>query len=584
MTLRNIKFTLFVILCACMGILTANAQFCKKTRTLNMEEYLAKYGSESDRSPAVVKALQDCRRLGAKRLVFPKGIYHLKADSLNAFMTHISNNGSYQRRFAFDLTGIRNLEIDGCGSTLLLKGYVCPFYVNKAEGICLRNFLVDYERTFNSEGHIEAVTDSTMTLRFSNEYPYFVDDKHHLHFIDDEGTEYPWYYLLEFDPKLMETAYMVPDQWTGANLYTEDLGQGRVMLCRKGLRGTPGNVINFGIARRTVPAITITDSRNVSVRNITLYHAGGMGVIAQRTRDITIDSLNILPAPGKDRVVSVGADATHFVNCTGRLRMYNSHLAQQTDDATNIHGVYYRIADVLADGRIMVELANDAQYGFDLFHSKPRIEFVSAKSLITYGHGKVKSYYTISDNKFMLTLSTPLPQGVAKGDVIAPEGDYPDVHIKGCYFGNNRARGLLLGSRARMLIEDCVFHTPGAALLLEGDGRYWFEQAGVRNVIIRNNTFDNCNYGVWGSGTIETGSGIDSQYYDSSFYNRNLLIENNTFRIHRAAVLNLYSVDGVTFRNNRIVTTSEPYPCKVKADDKDALFRLKSCKNVSIDY
>ncbi|MBO4729899.1 MAG: right-handed parallel beta-helix repeat-containing protein [Bacteroidaceae bacterium] len=578
--------TLKTLSCAMLAMvllsLPLSAQYDKRTRTVNMASYLNRYGTDRDKSPAVVHALNDCRRLGAKRLVFPKGTYSFRPDSLKGFMTHISNNGSYVRRFAFDLTGIRNLEIDGGGSLFLFKGYVCPFYVNEAASISLHNFTVDYVRTFNSEGHIEAVSDSTMTVRFSDEYPYYVDTDNRLHFVDDEGVEYPWYYLLEFDPKRMETAYMARDQWTGSALPAEDLGQGRVMLKRAGLKGIPGNVINFGIAYRTVPAITVTDSRDVSVKNVTLYHAGGMGVIAQRTRNILIDSLWVTPAPGKDRVTSVAADATHFVNCSGYLKMYNSHLAQQTDDATNIHGVYYRIADVMKDGRIMVELANDAQYGFDIFKAKPRIEFVSAKSLVTYAHGKVKNYYVINDHKFMVTLSTPTPANVKKGDVIAQEGDYPDVHIKGCYFGNNRARGLLLGSRNRMLIEDNVFHTPGAALLLEGDGRYWFEQAGVRDVIIRHNTFNSCNFGVWGNAVIDTGSGIDKEYYDRSFYNRNLLIEDNTFRIHRSRLLYLYSVDGVNFRNNNLEIDRKTYPSTIDIVSESNLYHTDNCRNVSI--
>ena len=63
--------------------------------------------------------------------------------------------------------------------------------------------------------------------------------------------------------------------------------------------------------------------------------------------------------------------------------------------------------------------------------------------------------------------------------LIAADEEYPEVLIKGCHMAGNRARGLLLGSRARMIIEDNYFHIPGAAILFEGDGNFWFEQAGV---------------------------------------------------------------------------------------------------------
>lgn len=581
--MKTFRLAFLLLAMAFCAVPDASAQYDKRTKTLNIASYLARYGTEADCSPAVVRALQDCRKLGARRLEFPKATYRFRADSLCSFMTHISNNGSYMRCFAFDLTGQQDLEIDGGGSLFLFKGYVCPFYVNHAKRVRLRDFQVDYERTFHSEGHIEAVSDTAMDVRFSQEYPYTVDNQRHLRFVDDEGVEYPWYYLLEYDPQRMETAYMVRDQWTGANIPAEDLGSGRVRLHKAGLKGTVGNVMSFGIAYRMVPAITISDSRNVEISNVTLFHAGGMGVIAQRTHNILIDSLSIMPAPGKDRINSVAADATHFVNCSGSLRIYNSLMVNQTDDASNIHGVYYRIVDALSDNRLCVELANDAQYGFDMFRQGLPIEFVDAKSLVTYAAGKVKDYYRVNDQKFMLTLASPAPAEVKRGDVIAATDAYPDVHIKGCYFGGNRARGLLLGSRKRMLIEGNVFRTPGSALLLEGDGRYWFEQAGVRDVIIRNNTFDNCNFGVWGSGAIGCGSGIDRDCYDKSFYNRNLLIEGNIFRIHRAPIVDMYSVDGIVFRGNRVVSDAETYPNSVRQEDTDALFRLQNCKNFSCD-
>lgn len=578
--LKLISAALLLGLALCQPV---RAQYDKRTRTLDMTFYLQRYATERDCSPAVVRALADCHKLGARRLVFPQGEWRFRPDSLRQFMTHISNNGSYARRFAFDLTGIRNLEIDGRGSTFLFKGYVCPFYVNEAQNITLRNLTVDYERTFHSEGHIEAVSDTDMVVRFSQYYPYKIDERQRLHFIDDEGTEYPWYYLLEYDPVRKETAYMVRDQWTGAGIPVEDLGNGRVRLRKAGLKGTIGNVMSFGIAYRTVPAITVTDSRDITIHNVTLHHAGGMGVIAQRTRNILIDSLRVTPAEGKDRVNSVAADATHFVNCTGYLRIYNSVMVNQTDDASNIHGVYYRIVDVLPGRQLCVELGNSAQHGFDVFRPGLNIEFVSPKDLITYTHAKVKSYYRISDTRYMLTLAGDIPAAVKKGDAIAPAGDYPDVHVKGCYFGGNRARGLLLGSRGKMLIENNTFRTPGTALLLEGDARYWFEQAGVRDVVIRGNKFLNCNFGIWDKGTIGCGAGIEREYWDKSFYNRNLLIEDNDFQIHRAPVLYLYSVDGITFRRNRISVSGKDYPVSDDARNIDALFELKDCKNFTHD-
>ena len=570
----------------------------RKSRTLDITPYIDRYGAPADCSPAVVHALADCRaHHRVRRLVFPDGTYRFRPDSLERFMTHISNNGSYERCFAFDLSGMKNLEIDGDGSLFLFKGYVCPFYVKDARNIALHDFRIDYERTFHSEGHIVDITNEYIDLQFSEEYPYEITSDSRLRTIDDEGVEYPWYYLLEFNPQRMETEWKVSDQWLGSSLRAEELGDRTVRLYHPDLKGRVGNVMNLGMARRKVPCITVSDSRHVDLQHITIYHAGGMGVIAQRSRDLLLDSIVVEPAPGKDRVVSAAADATHFVNCSGYIRMYNCRFVNQTDDASNIHGVYYRVAELQpaeAEPRqrthaLKVELANDAQYGFDYLRRGMKVEFVDAGNLETYATAKVKTARMLDDNHVLVVLASALPDSLKTGHAIAGCSEYPDVHIRGCYFGQNRARGLLLGSRARMLIEGNTFHNGGPALLFEGDARYWFEQAGVRDVIIRDNLFDNCYYGHWGRGIISVGTGLDGDKMSVCRYNRNVTITGNTFRLIQKPILSLYCMDGLVFKDNTIELSDDyssnpdyDMPNDVDIAHPEQLFELRHCDHVDI--
>jgi hypothetical protein len=116
--------------------------------------------------------------------------------------------------------------------------------------------------------------------------------------------------------------------------------------------------------------------------------------------------------------------------------------------------------------------------------------------------------------------------------------------------------------------------------LLEGDGRFWYEQAGVRDLVIRKNTFDNCNFGVWGKATIEVAAGIEKSCRATSRYNRNIVIEDNLFRTFgHGSFVQMYSVDGLTIRSNR-VETSAAYPAKEGAKDKR--FDITESDNVSV--
>jgi hypothetical protein len=318
----------------------------------------------------------------------------------------------------------------------------------------------------------------------------------------------------------------------------------------------------------------------VTVSCVNLYHCGGMGVIAQRSRDIIVDQVKVTPAPNSDRIISITADATHFVNCSGKITLSNCLFENQKDDATNVHGIYARVARLLASDVIEVQLIHPQQHGFDFIVPGMKLELVHGPSLVTYGEAIVKTVERVNKEFTRVTLTQPLPAECIVGDVVASADGYPETWIHHCVIRSNRARGILLGSRARMVIENNTFHTPGAAILLEGDGRFWYEQAGVRDLVIRKNTFDNCNFGVWGKATIETGAGIEKECRAASRYNRNIVIEDNLFRTFgHGSLVQMYSVDGLTIRSNRVETTGA-YPAKQGAIDK--LFDITESDNVSI--
>lgn len=50
--------------------------------------------------------------------------------------------------------------------------------------------------------------------------------------------------------------------------------------------------------------------------------------------------MEVVPAPGKKRMISITADATHFSNCGGQIRLIDCTFENQKDDASNIYGLY----------------------------------------------------------------------------------------------------------------------------------------------------------------------------------------------------------------------------------------------------
>lgn len=570
-TLRN----LCAALLACLTISAAPAA----EKVVYLKDFLTPGAAETDAVPAVRAALEHCAATGARKLVLPGGRLCMRPDQAVEKYQFISNNDESLKRIAFDLAGMRDFEIDGGGTELLFTGFISPFSLEECENITIRDLTIDFTRTFNSEGIVEAAGDGWLEIRFPEDYLCDIVNGC-LRFRDTEGTVYPFSNLLEFDAVRREPAFRATDYWlSNRTIPAEKCENGNIRILRKDLKATVGNVMVFGAAARYNPGFTLADCRGVVIRDVNLYHCGGMGVIAQRSRDIELRKLVIVPSPGKGRMISITADATHYVNCGGYIRMIDCVFENQKDDATNIHGLYMAVERVAGPDKLLLRWRNSGQYGVDFIVPGMRLELVDNDNVETYAHRSVKSVKRLNKVYTEVTFTEPLPDGVKPLHVVAADDDYPEVLIKGCRMRGNRARGLLLGSRGRTVVEDNRFHIAGAAILIEGDANYWYEQSGVRDVVIRGNVFENGNYGSpgWGAACIAVGSGIPNR--ETSRYHRNIRVEGNTFRVFDPRIINLYCVDGFLFRRNKIEFTTD-YPV---VDGQAERFVTRNCDNVVIE-
>jgi hypothetical protein len=249
------------------------------------------------------------------------------------------------------------------------------------------------------------------------------------------------------------------------------------------------------------------------------------------------------------------------------------------DDATNIHGIYVQIAERLSPTEFIVQLKHKQQLGFNFLKPGALIEFVQGKSLITKGQANVIESTRLNKDFRRIKLSTELPEGIKIGDAIGEVCDSQFVYIHDNYIGQNRARGMLLNCYGKTIVENNRFHSPGAAILFEGDASFWFEQGGVTDCTIQNNIFDNCLFGVWGKAIIDVGAGI-KENRDSSRYNKNIKVLNNTFRtFDEGLLLQAYCVDGIFWKGNKIEKTTD-YPV---TRSSSTLFKVESSDNINID-
>lgn len=561
----------------------------QKTKIINVSDYGALPNDGIDDIRAIQNALKDAKAQGNKVLLFEEGQYDFFPLFASERYCYISNNDEGLKRIAFDLKETNDLTINGQGAEFMFHGFISPFVVEESHNIIFKNFSIDFSRTFHSEGIILGYDDEGMDIEIRNGFPFNIRGGMLLFTGSGEqegplttvskGVIYGSRHMLEYDTKKRETAYMVRDfYFSDINGFpAKKLDGNKVRIQVPGLEGTKGNTMVFGPNHRKHPGFVLSDSKDVIFKNVTIHHAGGMGIIGQRTHNVSIDSCKVTPSQG--RMISATADATHFVNCTGKIELTNNLFENQKDDATNIHGIYVQVIEQSADDKIVVQLKHPQQYGFDFLKPGMEVEILRGKSMITYDTAIVKHVNKINKEVTEVTFKDNLPDALKIGDALAEIRDYPEILIAGNICRNNRARGMLLNCRGKTVVENNTFHSPGAAILFEGDSFNWFEQGGVRDCVIRNNVFDNCLYGVWGKAIIDVKAGI-RENKETSRYNRNILIENNIFRIYDdLTLLNAYCVDGLTWRNNTVEKT-EAYPVTGKSNKR---FVVNYCDNVVID-
>ena len=161
----------------------------------------------------------------------------------------------------FDLTGMENFEVDGGGGDFLFHGYLCPFWIENAKNITLRNFSVDYSRTFHSEGEVVAYDPDTkmVEVRIKDDCPYKIEDKRLMFYNSDYSIKYPWWIIVTFDAAKNEPARSAfcndLYSYNKKDLDVEEVRPGVVRFEYGGAPPEPGLVFVFNAVHRSVCAI-----------------------------------------------------------------------------------------------------------------------------------------------------------------------------------------------------------------------------------------------------------------------------------------------------------------------------------------
>jgi hypothetical protein len=580
-----------------------------KSEIKNDEIVIFKTDIKDDATAAVLKRILEADKNPISEIKFEKGTYHFYPDKGFEKFAYISNHCDLMVNTPFPIEGFKNLIIDGQGSNFIFHGIMIPFFVENSENITVKNLTIDWSEAFHSEGLIVANDEKNKTfdMQISDEYPYEIRDNQ-IYFIK-EYYEHTLGQSILYDPIRKAIAFNT-EEYTNITTVTKNKVSNGVKNIKykytyderapefknigkeskitvKELK--PGLVRVFGHTKkmppvgfiltmkgeqgfnRVSPAFRVNHTKGFNGTNVTIFHAGGMGIIAENSSDLILDNFNITPSKG--RMVSTTADATHFVGCSGKVVLKNSTFENQLDDALNVHGTYQKIEDVLGDDRIGVRMMHHQQKGFVIGQPNETIGLVRLNdSFFSYAKLTIKNIEYRNNRYQIITFNEKLPSSLKIGDLIENLDGYPDLIVQNCKIQNNRARGLLISNPKTTLIENNFFSTEMEAILIPVESGSWFESGNAANVIIRNNIFQDSQHGGKSRGVIRFITDDDNE--NIAF--RNIEISNNTFNQFDNLILEIANTDGLKFTGNTIKNSGN-FP---QLHPKNPAITIKTSKNI----
>jgi Right handed beta helix region len=555
----------------------------KAQDTVNISSFGYVPDSRVNAVPFVKKALEACRNKKNTVLIFPKGRYDFFPQYSEEKMYYESNSDVIPlRRCPILIEGFKNLTIDGMGSDFIYHDRVQPITIDNSQNITIRNISIDWDVPIMAQGQIVAITNTSIDVAINIESPYKIENEKI--FFLGEGWKSELNDAMEFDKETKFISQGCGDGCLGNEFYSykaNEIGPGIVrinyqMSRKPGL----GNYLALRHSARDHAGTFIVNSRNVTIENLKMHQNSGLGILSQYSENLTFNNVHCVPNPKKNRVFAGHDDGLHFSNCKGQISVNQCRFLGLMDDPINVHGTSVQIIEKITGKKLLCKFMHDQSIGTVWARPGEKIAFIENESMHTFGRGVVESFVARNAREFEITFKEPLPPGTSVGDALENLTWSPDVLIKNSFFGNCRARGILVTTPGKVVIENNVFESSGTAILIAGDANGWFESGGVKDVLIRNNVFnDVCLTSVY-----QFCEAIISIYPEipkmnsSKPFHRNIRIEKNTFNPFDYPVLYAKSTEGLSFNDNIINHTTRFKPFH----QRKFMITLEACKKVEV--
>ena len=316
-------------------------------------------------------------------------------------------------------------------------------------------------------------------------------------------------------------------------------------------------------------AFNVYNTSNITFSGIKLYAVAGMGwLIENRSEHFQLLGCVIgLDPEHDDNRISTTADGVHIANTNGKFRISGCDFSFMGDDDVNVHDNIATVTDKLDEKTVEIYTnANNFAAGDTAIFSSKGFDRLGFSAEVTSVEGK------------KLTFDKELPDYIVK-DCIVSNGsiDSGNYVISGNYFHKNRARGLLLQSNNGLCENNRFYKTMANPIkvIMDISSGLWLEGTGVNGLVIRNNSFVECNVVEW-SAQISISTNIDGKTADSTLF-YNITVENNSFDNFYGRLVDASNVSNLKICGNRVNNKDGSYEAR-----RGRIIIRQSCSRVTI--
>ena len=492
---------------------------------------------------------------------------------------YVSNNEACEKNIAFYYKNEKDISIDGNGGTVLFDGDITGFVFDNCENIVVKNITVDYKDNSHFELKVEKVTDDKIYLSERKGFGFTVKDgdvyrpsgkkvESGLMMPYDEERARPdfrtSFYCYGYESTLEGfVAFNLKMKKDALGYYVENDGAYSIKT---------GQVLVFMCSSRKDQAFFLENCKNVTFENVNIGYSPSMGIVAQLCENVTLKNVRVRKN-GRHGLISTCADATHFINCNGKISLYDCEFFNMLDDGSNFHGNYTKVVSVEGN-RIISEIRHPGQCGVNVYKENDHIDVYRGDTISLIKRARVISSRMVSPSKVEITVDSA--EGIKENDTVENAERMPEVYISGCLCGDNRPRAFLFTTPKKVVVENCEFSNCAHAIDISGDTANWFESGRVKDILIRNNLFNVCNYNegdypIWIRPQFDASKG--------KYYHENIRIENNKFIGFTNGMVQAAFVSGLRIKNN-VFEKCDYYPF---VSTKEGPYYVKDCEKVIIE-